>query len=264
MDISLISLVNSSTTPLGVSGIFTGTFVDMTDYSSVSVMVNSNVPSATNGLKFQWSTDGVNIDDEQSYSYAGSVSEQGRFIYATVRAQFVRIRYTNGGSVQGVFRLQTLIRRGPVYSSISQLQFAPTNEDDTTSTHSLGYGRNISSPGTPIVFKTDNDATSLMVNHPLNRTTISERTIVASSAFSQQIDLFAIFGPTRRFIQIFNDTIVGALFLRLGGSASLTTFFWKIPPQHTWNLPLSWGKYSGGIHGIWDVADGSARSVEAF
>lgn len=265
MDISLVDPANSTTTPLGVGGVFTGTFVDMTDYSSVSVMVASNQPSATNGLVFQWSTNGMDIDDEQSHSYASFASEQGRFLYAGVRTRFFRIKYTNGSSVQTFFRLQTLLRRGPIGGSISPLAFTPNQDQDALPQHSLLYGRNISSPsGALVALKTDNDATSLIVNHPLNRSTISERTIIASAIFSQQIDLFALFGGTRRFLHIFNDTVRGTLFLRLGSSASLVSYFWKIPPQHLWNLPLAWGKYSGGIHGIWDVADGTARSVEAF
>jgi hypothetical protein len=264
-DIALVDSANSSTTPLGAGGVFTGSvWTDLTDYSSISIMVFSNVASATNGLKIQWSTDGINIDDSQSHSYAGSASEEGRFIYSSVRTKFFRISYTNGGTAQGSFRLQTLLRRGPVFTSVNQFGITPTNDFDAGSGHSLLYGRNITSPsGTPVSLKTDDDVLSLIVAHPPNRSTQSERTVAASLS-SVQLDFFGLFGASRRNFHIFNDTVRGSLYLRFGSAASLSSFNVKLPSQHFWELPQSWGVWSGTVHGIWDVADGNARLTEFF
>src|SRR3972149_4995618 len=53
---------NSSTTPLGIGGIFTGSFDDVSSYAFLSFQIFSNVASAVNGLEFQWSPDGINAD----------------------------------------------------------------------------------------------------------------------------------------------------------------------------------------------------------
>ena len=98
---------NSSTTALGVSGVFTGTFVEVTNYSSVTVSVISDVASAINGLVFQWSSDGTNVDrTEQSSVLAGT----GRAFALTVRARYFRIKYTNGTTAQTTFRLGSILK----------------------------------------------------------------------------------------------------------------------------------------------------------
>lgn len=260
---TLVDVANSSTTPLGISGVFTGSFTDVTAFTSVTVIVFSDQPSATNGYVLQWSTDGINIDDEQRFLYAGSPSEQGKVVHATVRARFFRVRYTNSISAQTIFRLQTLLRPGPQQGSVASLGIGTSTEHDALSVNAVLHARNVSSPSTLVMPFATGDP-FLIVEQPLNRTTISERTIVASTLFSQALDLFGVFGGTRRWFSVYNDTIRGNLYIRLGSAATTVLYFWKVPARHTWQLPLGWGDYSGAINGIWDVADGSARTLEHF
>lgn len=264
MDITLVSIVNSSTIPLGASGIFTGGFADLTDYSSVSIMVASDRASAANGVSFQWSTDGVNVDDEQRYLYAGFASEQGKFIYSTVRARYFRIRYTNTSLAQTFFRLQTLLRRGPVFSSVSNAGLDITTEQDAVVVNASLVGQRISSPSDLVHLRTDDNAFLITANRQNNNILQNETTVTAQTAFSQGLDFFGVFAGTRVHFHVFNDTVRGNLYIRYGNPASLSNFNVKVPPQHFYEAPYSWGTLGASINGIWDTADGSARCSEWF
>ena len=98
---------NSSTTPLGVSGVFTGTAIDITNYATVSVLVASDVAAATGGFSFQFSNDGTNWDHSHNFDFAG-----GSLSYnISAEAKYFRLVYTNSTVAQTYFRLQTVLRR---------------------------------------------------------------------------------------------------------------------------------------------------------
>src|SRR3972149_3524277 len=61
---NVVDLANSTATPLGTGAIFTGTAVEVKDISTITLLVFSDVASATDGLQVQWSTDGTNWDDD--------------------------------------------------------------------------------------------------------------------------------------------------------------------------------------------------------
>ncbi|NIT58413.1 MAG: hypothetical protein GWN00_19955 [Aliifodinibius sp.] len=120
-----ISSGNSSTTPLGISGVFTGSWVDMTDYAAVSIIINTDQDSATNGLQLQWSTDSSNIDHTQTHSVTGGESFT---IQGMHEAQYFRVVYTNGAVAQTHFRLQTILKQTPSVGEVEQLD-EPINDD---------------------------------------------------------------------------------------------------------------------------------------
>lgn len=102
-----ISTNNSSTTPLGIDAVFTGTAEDVKDYSSITVNVFANQASATNGLSVQWSSDGTNWDiATETFTITASTGRSFRF---SPLARYFRIVYTNGGTGQAAFRLQTIL-----------------------------------------------------------------------------------------------------------------------------------------------------------
>lgn len=98
---------NSTTTPLAGSGTFTGTYVDLKDYASIVVSIFADQSSATDGVKFQWSSNGTNLDIEETSEFTINA---GRGYYLSPRAQFFRVVFTNGGSAQTIFRLETILR----------------------------------------------------------------------------------------------------------------------------------------------------------
>lgn len=102
-----VSTSNSSTTPLGISGVFTGTGEEIKNYAAVTVNVFADVASATNGLSFQWSSDNTNWDHVETYDVPAGV---GRAFNITIRARYFRVVYTNGGTGQTTFRLQTILQ----------------------------------------------------------------------------------------------------------------------------------------------------------
>lgn len=102
----VISAVNSSSTPLGISGVFTGTAVNTLSYGSIVVSVFSSHASAANGLSIQQSSDGTNWDIVDTYTVSASASSK---IVVPRQAAFARVVYTNAGTAQSTFRLQTIL-----------------------------------------------------------------------------------------------------------------------------------------------------------
>ncbi len=105
-NINYISIVNSTNTPLGVSGVFTGTSEDVTIYKSIVVSIFANVNSGSNGLSIQFSTDNTNWDYIFNYTIVGGTSFSR---VLQVLARYMRVIYTNGTSAQASMRLQTIL-----------------------------------------------------------------------------------------------------------------------------------------------------------
>lgn len=99
-----IDILNSTATPLTAGATFTGQWVDITNYGIVYVNTYSDVASATDGLEVQQSSDGVNADHDDVYSIDANSAKN---FAINPYAQYLRVRYTNGGSNQSAFRLQT-------------------------------------------------------------------------------------------------------------------------------------------------------------
>lgn len=100
---------NTTTTPLGANATFTGEWQDCLNYQEVNVSIVADQNSATNGLVFQWSADGINIGDTDTYSY---YTASGGTNYTPNPAfRYVRMVYTNGATPQTLFSLQTILRR---------------------------------------------------------------------------------------------------------------------------------------------------------
>lgn len=99
---------NSSTTPLSGGATFTGTATEIKNYGTINVNVYSNVASATDGLKVQFSTDGTNWDHEHIFTIGAGVS---RGYNLASEWRYYRVVYTNGASAQATFRLQTVLKQ---------------------------------------------------------------------------------------------------------------------------------------------------------
>lgn len=115
---------NSSTTPLAANGVFTGTAIDVTNFAVINVNVYSDVASATNGVTVQFSPDGTNWDHSHSTTYS---SANGVGYIFNVEYKYARVVYTNDGSAQSVFRLQTILKPTRVQSSLLRLNQNPTD-----------------------------------------------------------------------------------------------------------------------------------------
>jgi hypothetical protein len=114
----LVSTNNSTTTPLGISGNFTGTGDDCLGYTSVTVQLFADQDGSTDGMLFQFSTDNSNWDESNTFTYTAS---EGRSFQFPVHARYFRVNFTNGTTGQGVFRVQTLLHRQNVLTSIHRV-----------------------------------------------------------------------------------------------------------------------------------------------
>jgi hypothetical protein len=116
---NFISTNNSTTATLGISGNFTGTGDDVSDYASITVQTDSSHDSAASGMTFEFSTDNTNWDDAYAFTY--TAADGARRFQFPVTAQYFRVNYTNGGTGQTHFRLQTILHSRPVTSSVHRV-----------------------------------------------------------------------------------------------------------------------------------------------
>ncbi len=116
---NLISTNNSTTATLGISGNFTGTGDDVSDYSAVTIQLDASHDSATDGMTFEFSTDNTNWDDIHTFTY--TAADGARHFQFPATAEFFRVNYTNGGTGQTHFRVQSILHRHAVASTIHRL-----------------------------------------------------------------------------------------------------------------------------------------------
>ena len=118
---------NSTSTPLLADATFTGTGGDMLNYGVLVVGISADQPSATNGLAFEFSPDNINWYETDSYTYLDNGVTK---VYTmTPVYRYYRIKYTNGGTDQTSFHLQTVLKKGFKASS-HKIQDTLADEDD--------------------------------------------------------------------------------------------------------------------------------------
>ncbi len=104
---NLVDATNSSTTPLAGDAVFTGTATDVLEFSAITMNVDSDVDSATDGIQIQLSSDGTNWDFSRNFTY--TAANGGAAFQLATAAQFFRVIYTNGSGAQATFRLQCIL-----------------------------------------------------------------------------------------------------------------------------------------------------------
>lgn len=113
IELSIVGTVDDGSTPtvvLGPAGTFTGASLDVSNYSAATIQVFTDQDSAPGGLSLQTSVDGTNWDHTHDYNVTASVA---RHIDFTLIAQFFRVVYTNGATLQTVFRMQVKLHKNP-------------------------------------------------------------------------------------------------------------------------------------------------------
>lgn len=124
---AMIDTSNSTATPLTAGSTFTGAWKDVTSFSNLTLIVFADQVSATDGLVFEFSTDGTNVDDNDMYTVPASSGQQ---ISIPLVAKYVRIRYVNGGVNQGAFRLQSKLHNAYPKGSSQRVGTPINNEQD--------------------------------------------------------------------------------------------------------------------------------------
>ena len=119
---------NSTSTPLLAGASFTGEAKEMLDYSIIFITVYSDVASATDGLSIQQSHDGTNWYFTDEYTIPAA---SGKTFSVQPSAQYYRIVYTNGGTDQTTFSLQTILKKTNSLPSSHRIQDAIIDDDDS-------------------------------------------------------------------------------------------------------------------------------------
>jgi hypothetical protein len=135
---AIIDAANSTTTPLAANATFTGAFTNCSGFSTLSLLLFTDQVSATNGLVVQYSTDGTNVDDNDQYSVAASNGQQISF---PLVGKFYRIVYTNGATLQGVFRMQAKLHVAAPKSSSVRSSDSVNDQQDTELVKSIIMGQ---------------------------------------------------------------------------------------------------------------------------
>jgi hypothetical protein len=117
--VNVISTANSTTANLANDAVYTGTGEDVSAYNAVTILVDSSHDSATDGMTFQFSSDDSNYSDVNTYTYTAADGAR-RFQFPVV-AQYFRVVYTNGGTTQTGFEVQTILHTANVLQSIHRL-----------------------------------------------------------------------------------------------------------------------------------------------
>lgn len=118
---------NSSSAPLLAGGVFPGESLLTLPFAVIVVSVYSDVESAVDGLSIQQSTDGINWDHLDVYTIPAATGKTFSF---QPQASYIKVVYTNGGSDQTEFRLQTTLKKTYVKPSSHRIQDSIVDEDD--------------------------------------------------------------------------------------------------------------------------------------
>lgn len=132
---AIVSTANSTTATLLSGAVFTGTSEEVKDFSVIMVSIFADQVSATDGLSVQQSSDGTNWDIVDTYTIPASIGKTYSFQPA---ARFFRIVYTNGGTNQGAFRMQTIFHKVVTKLSSQRPTDGYTNETDLEQVQQFG------------------------------------------------------------------------------------------------------------------------------
>ena len=142
--VGIVSTLNSTTTPLSAGGSYLGTFEETLRWSHIVLTVYTDVPSLTDGLTIEWSTDGIHIDDDDIFTVPG---DNGKVYTFGPEAKYYRVRYINGSSPQSEFRLSVLLKPVSQKASSHRIKDKIISDDDAELCKSVLTGEDDHNPG---------------------------------------------------------------------------------------------------------------------
>lgn len=130
---------NSTTATLANDAVYTGTGVEVLDSASVAVTIDSSHDSATDGIQLQFSTDNSNWDVEHLFTY--TAANGARIFQLGAHTRYFRLVYTNGGTSQTHFRVQTLLLHSDIITTIHRLVDSTSPDRSATVVKSIIMGQ---------------------------------------------------------------------------------------------------------------------------
>ena len=272
---TVISTVNSTSTPLAGNAIFTGTGEDVKDYGVISIAIYSSHVSATNGLEFQFSPDNTNWYTTDNYSYSSTAIVKN-YSLAPV-ARYFRVKYTNGATLQTSFFIETSYRQTYVKPSshrvldsislqddsevVSAVLMARNNTDVITDVHVTNGGNlKVSIEETNGATDFATQTTLSAINNKLNSQVVSSSTVTTVNASASDTTLLASNANRKGFIIFNNSTAI--LYILLASGTSSSTNFSILLNQNESLIIDNTCLYTGIVKGIWASATGNCKVTE--
>ena len=134
-----VDTANSTQAALGVSGVFTGSWTEITLYDGISVLVDGASAGTAGGtLEMQFSHDGTTVHRNISIAIADVTAAAPRTL-GTV-ARYFRVIYTNGSVAQTALDIQVLLHPGFV-RLVSRLDQSVGEDEDVQNVRSFIGGK---------------------------------------------------------------------------------------------------------------------------
>lgn len=122
--------LNSTTSTLGNSEVFTGEWVDVLGYSSVIVNVLTDEDSAILGLEVEGSDNASEVIHNHQFTVE-STDPLGQHYVFTLVPRYYRIIYTNGTTPQTLFNLNAVLSKLPaIHSHTHPIEFPITGNHE--------------------------------------------------------------------------------------------------------------------------------------
>ena len=119
---NILDVANSTVAQLGAAAVFAPTGgTDVSQFASVAITVHSDQDSALDGMVFEFSQNGTDWDDKYRFNLDADTSQTRRFQFP-VCARYFRVNYTNGSVTTTELRIQTLLQRNNILTSIHRVQ----------------------------------------------------------------------------------------------------------------------------------------------
>ena len=232
---NLISTGNTSTTILTANSTFTGVWVDVLEYTEIIVSVNTNQNSATDGLKIEWSADGITKHEDDVFTITANVGKTFSF---PVNRRYMRVVYVNGTTSQTYFNLETILKQFSSKGSSHRLKDNLSQEDDAivTKTQIVGFstgggGSLVNVKANPSGALTVESTESITQRTPSKSTVTSSGSVTAgaqSITFITSTDFIGtILGDTAKASSTYtysvncNDTLAAIVYTCTAGSIEI-------------------------------------------
>ena len=140
-----VSVVNSTSTPLGAGATFQGTPEDVTQYASISVAFYVQPPNATGNVFIQFSnTSSIAnwVAVSNTITAVTGTNSNGFTLDVTTAAQYYRVAYVNDSTVQTALMVQTIYHpQARIATTTTRYAQTPTDYTDMLNTRAILWGK---------------------------------------------------------------------------------------------------------------------------
>lgn len=138
-------------TPLVSEGVYDSGWISLDGYNTLRCLITTDQVSASNGIIIQFSSNGVSVDSSAIRTLVAAEASVGyKFFDTPIRATYMRFRYINGVTGQGLFKVN-LEALTEVSESTDSVEATVTSVSIATLTRSVLMAKNDSGVFGPIL-----------------------------------------------------------------------------------------------------------------